>query len=51
MLVKMHHETTGKTADVHPDEVANYRAGGYVVAEQPQAEKPKRGRPAKKAAA
>lgn len=45
MTVKMKHCDTGKEADVHTDEVANYQAGGYIVVEQ---EKPKRGRPAKK---
>ncbi len=30
------------TADVHPDEVENYRLGGWVEADQ--AEAPKRGR-------
>lgn len=28
--VKMTRESDGKTADVHPDMVADYRKGGYV---------------------
>lgn len=31
-LVKMKHED-GRTADVHPDEVENYKSGGYRVVE------------------
>lgn len=38
-LVKMKRTTDGKTADVHPDMVEEYKRGDYVVVE---AEKPKR---------
>lgn len=30
MLVKMENKETGKTADVHPDEVENYKKGGFT---------------------
>lgn len=30
-LVSMKHLDTGKLADVHPDEVDNYKKGGYAV--------------------
>lgn len=28
-MAKMHNPETGKTADVHPDEVANWKAAGW----------------------
>jgi hypothetical protein len=33
LTVKMVHSETGHPADVHPDEVENYRVGGYIEAE------------------
>lgn len=36
-LVKMAHFVTGKTADVHPSEVSNFKAGGYTeIDEKPE---------------
>lgn len=32
-LVKMYRERDGKTADVHPSEVDNYKLGDYKVLE------------------
>lgn len=42
-LVKMTRDSADepKAADVHPDEVENYKAGGWVVAEKPPAKKAK----------
>jgi len=34
--VKMVHETTGKEADVHPDMIDHYQAGGFQRKEPPQ---------------
>jgi hypothetical protein len=31
-LVKMEHVDTGKKADVHPEEVENFKKGGFVEA-------------------
>lgn len=47
--VKMKNEATGKTADVHPNEVENYQGGGYVLIEPKSKSEPpkKRGRPKK----
>lgn len=44
MTIKMIHSDSGKTADVHKDEVANYKAGGYIE------DKPKKKAPVKKVA-
>ncbi|MGX9443872.1 hypothetical protein ACWX0K_15020 [Nitrobacteraceae bacterium UC4446_H13] len=32
-MAKMHNPETGKTADVHPDEVANWKAVGWRESE------------------
>jgi len=48
-LVKMRHADDGKLADVHPDEVENYRAGGFsVVEEAPVEEAPAEAEPRKR---
>ena len=39
-LVKM--ERNGKTADVHPNEVDNFKAANWVISEQPKRPAPRR---------
>lgn len=46
-LIKMRRDD-GHTADVHPDEVENYKTGGYVVIYDEQDAKAHTGKPAKK---
>ncbi len=33
-LVKMYRDRDGREADVHPDEVDNYRLGGFICSDQ-----------------